>query len=94
MEFKAHFYNHNQSFKYWKKSNATKLSKDFCQAKDARRKPAWNAASRPVQPQINRGQGSAIRAASQANWQFYARIQTQPLTKDGTQREMSSCERI
>ena len=26
-EFKTRFYNHNQSFKYWQKCNATKLSK-------------------------------------------------------------------
>ena len=38
-EFKARFYNHNQSFKYRRKSNATELSKVFWQAKDAGKNP-------------------------------------------------------
>ena len=38
-EFKAHFFNHNQSFKYRRKSNATELSKAFWQAKDAGKSP-------------------------------------------------------
>ena len=38
-EFKARFYNHNQSFKYRRKSNATKLSKAFWQAKDKGKNP-------------------------------------------------------
>ena len=38
-EFKAHFYNHNQSFKYHRNRNATKHSKAFWKAKDARKKP-------------------------------------------------------
>ena len=38
-EFKARFNNHNQSFKYQRKSNANELSKAFWQAKDAEKKP-------------------------------------------------------
>ena len=38
-EFKTRFNNHNQSFKFRRKSNATKLSKAFWQAKDARKNP-------------------------------------------------------
>ena len=38
-EFKARFNNHNQSFKYRRKSNATKLSKAFWQAKDTGKNP-------------------------------------------------------
>ena len=34
-EFKTRFNNHNQSFKYRKKCNSTKLSKAFWKAKDA-----------------------------------------------------------
>ena len=34
-KFKTCFYNHNQSFKYQQKCNATKLSKAFWQAKNA-----------------------------------------------------------
>ena len=37
-EFKPRFYNHNQSFKYRRKSTATELSKAFWQAKDAEKK--------------------------------------------------------
>ena len=39
MEFKTCFNNHNQSFKYRRKSNATELSKAFWQAKDAGKNP-------------------------------------------------------
>ena len=38
-KFKARFYNHNQCFKYRRKSNATKLSKAFWQVKDAGKNP-------------------------------------------------------
>ena len=38
-EFKTRFYNHNQSFRYWQKSNATELSKTFWQAKDTGKNP-------------------------------------------------------
>ena len=37
-EFKTRFNNHNQSFKFRRKSNATELSKAFWQAKDAGKK--------------------------------------------------------
>ena len=38
-EFKTCFYNHNQSFKYQQKCNATELSKAFWQAKDTDKNP-------------------------------------------------------
>ena len=38
-EFKTRFYNHNQSFKYRQKCNATELFKAFWQAKDAVKNP-------------------------------------------------------
>ena len=38
-EFKTRFNNHNQSFKFRRKSNATELSKAFWQAKDAGKNP-------------------------------------------------------
>ena len=38
-EFKTHFYNYNQSFKYRQKCNATELSKAFWKAKDAGKDP-------------------------------------------------------
>ena len=47
-EFKTRFYNHNQSFKYRQKFNATELSKAFWQAKDAGKNPfiEWSIAAR------------------------------------------------
>ena len=46
-EFKTRFYNHNQSFRYQQKSNATKLSKAFWQAKDTEKNPfiKWSIAA-------------------------------------------------
>ena len=53
-EFKVRFYNHNQRFKYRRKSNATELSKGFWQAKDAGKNPhiKWSIAAHtaPYQP--------------------------------------------
>ena len=43
-EFKARFYNHNQSFKYRHKSNSTEPSKAVWQAKDAGEITALNGA--------------------------------------------------
>ena len=47
-EFKTRFYNHNQSFKYRQKCNATELSKAFWQAEDAGKNPVieWSIAAR------------------------------------------------
>ena len=54
MEFNARFYNHNQSFKYRRKSSATELSKAFWQAKEAGKNPRiiWSIAAHtaPYQP--------------------------------------------
>ena len=47
-KFKARLYNHNQSFKYRQKSNATELSKAFWQAKDTGKNPLLIEASRPA----------------------------------------------
>ena len=47
-EFKAHFYNHNQSFKYQQKCNATELSKALWQARTKERTLSLNGASQPV----------------------------------------------
>ena len=46
-EFKTCYYNHNQSFKYWKKCNVTELSKAFWQAKDTGKNPIieWSIAA-------------------------------------------------
>ena len=46
-EFKTHFYNHNQSFKFQQKCNATKLSKAFWQLKDTGQNPCieWSIAT-------------------------------------------------
>ena len=57
-EFKARFYNHNQSFKFRQKSNATELSKAFWQAKDTGKNPSieWSIAARttPYHPGARR----------------------------------------
>ena len=47
-EFKTRFYNHNQSFKFRRKCNATELSKAFWQLKDTGQNPCieWNIATR------------------------------------------------
>ena len=53
-EFKARFYNHNQSFKYRHKNNSIELSKAVWRAKDAGKDPSikWSftAHSAPYQP--------------------------------------------
>ena len=47
-EFKTRFYNHNQSFKFRRKCNATKLLKAFWQLKDTGQNPCieWSIATR------------------------------------------------
>ena len=53
-DFKAHFYNHNQSFKYQRKSNATELSKAFWFHKSNGKSPeiTWEIVTQttPYQP--------------------------------------------
>ena len=53
-EFKTRFYNHNQSFRYWQRSNAPELSKAFWQAKDTGKNPfiEWSivACTTPYHP--------------------------------------------
>ena len=77
-EFKTRFNNHNQSFKFRRKSNATELSKAFWQAKDAGKNPRIK---RPIQPHIIRGQSLAIYV-SKKNLQSYRQMQAQPSTKE------------
>ena len=85
-EFKARFNNHNQSFKYRRKSNATELSKAFWQAKDAAKKTAKNGVLWPIEPHTIRGQGLAIYA-SKKNLQSCRQIQAQPSTKERNSTE-------
>ena len=49
-KFKTRFYNHNQSFKFQRKCNETKLSKTFWQLKDTGQNPCieWSIATRTI----------------------------------------------
>ena len=57
-EFKTRFYNHNQSFKFRLKCNATELSKAFWQFKDTGQNPCieWSIATRttPYHPEAKK----------------------------------------
>ena len=85
-EFTACFNNHNQSFKYRRKSNATELSKAFGTPRTQEKIPAQNLVSWPIQPHIIRRQSLAIYA-SKKNLQSYRQMQAQPSTKEWNSTE-------
>ena len=93
-EFKISFNNHNQSFKFQRKSNATKLFKAFWQAKDARKKNPDKMEYRGPYGPISSG-GKVLQSMPQRKtYNLTGRSKLNPQQKNGTQQKMSSYEQI
>ena len=93
-EFKACFNNLNQSFKYRRKSNTTKLSKAFWQAKDTGKSPAHKMEYRGPYSPISSG-GKLLQSMPQRKtYNLAGRCKLNPQQKNGTQWKMSSYEQI
>ena len=73
-KFKTRFYNHNQSFKFRRKCNATKLSKAFWQLKDTGQNPCIKWSMRPAPPLTIQELNGAI-SACQRNSPFSEQTQ-------------------
>ena len=92
-EFKARFYNHNQSFKYRRKSNAPNYPKLFGRPR-TREKPPHKMEHRGPYSPIPTG-GKVLRSMPQRKaYNLAGGCKLNPQQKNGTQRKMSSFEQI